>query len=144
MNRKSIITVIIAALLAFLCAFLIFGLNKKEAHIYENTQKVETEVLEKDDLTVDNMKSSEKEKLETEKKDIISDKQEQKVFKITEEKKDIVEQPIVQEVSIVEEVQDFGIRKTENGEFEITREFKTISPTKFSFKGYGVLDKISD
>ena len=135
MNRKSIITVIIATLLAFLCAFLIFGLNKKESHIYENTQKVETEVLEKDDLTVDNMKSSE---------DIISEKQEQKVFKITEEKKDIVEQPIVQEVSIVEEVQDFGIRKTENGEFEITREFKTISPTKFSFRGYGVLDKISD
>ena len=50
---------------------------------------------------------------------------------------------ILKEVSIVEEVPDYGIMKDEDGNFVITRAFKAKSPDKYSFRGFGVIDKVS-
>jgi hypothetical protein len=50
---------------------------------------------------------------------------------------------ILKEVSIVEEVPDYGIMKDEDGNFVITRAFKAKSPEKYSFRDFGVIDKVS-
>ena len=52
-------------------------------------------------------------------------------------------QIVVQEGSVVEEVEpDYGIKKV-GDTIEVTREFKVKSPVKYSFKDFGILDKVS-
>ena len=56
--------------------------------------------------------------------------------------KPIVEN-IVQEASIVEEVPDYGIMKDEDGNIIITRAFGPKTKYKYSFRDFGVIDKVS-
>ena len=54
------------------------------------------------------------------------------------------DQIVVQEASIIEEVEDYGIFKDEKtGVVEITRDFKQKSPTKYSFDYFGLVNNIS-
>ena len=55
----------------------------------------------------------------------------------------VFDQIVVQEGSVVEEVEeDYGIKKVGNT-IEVTREFKVKSPTNYSFKDFGILDKVT-
>ena len=152
MNNKSIITVVLAIILALVCACLM--MNKEEnkplsdetiSNISQREQIQEESIseLKQEKITVSedsNDKFLQPEKILKEKpiinKTIINDSQ----SPVLEEK---VVDNILKEVSIVEEVPDYGIMKDEDGNFVITRAFKAKSPEKYSFRGFGVIDKIS-
>ena len=62
---------------------------------------------------------------------------------VKNEETPVFDQIVVQEGSVVEEAEpDYGIRKV-GDTVEITREFKVKSPVKYSFKDFGILDKVT-
>ena len=144
MNNKSILTILIATLLALLCAFLIMKKN-------------DIKTIEKEDINIQNeitisdeQQSEETTEQVVEKDSIIDTKpvfkaQETKpTIEIKEEKKEtIIEKTTIQEGGVVEEVEDHGIRRNDDGTYEITREFKMKSPRKYSFVDFGFLEKVS-
>ncbi len=145
MNNKSILTILIAVLLALFCSMVLI---KKEKNVQNTDIKaVEQEKIEVITDTLNNDKPeiyqeeetflvNEKEKSQTvvEKKEFVKNE-----IKVVEK----AEENYIQEASIVEEVPDYGIVKDDNGFIFVTREFKTISPKKFYFKDFGVIEKIS-
>ena len=145
MNNKSILAIIIAVLLALFCSMI---LVKKE----KSTQNTEIKELkqEKIEAITDAENKVPTEFYKEDKNPLINEK---KDFQAVTEKKEFVKNEIkfvekaqenyIQEASIVEEVPDYGIVKDDNGFIFVTREFKTISPKKFYFKDFGVIEKIS-
>lgn len=153
MNNKSIITVVLAIILALLCACLMMKKdeinkplsNETISNVSQQEQKQEEAVNELKQEKIEVSKDSSDKILQPEKilkekpiinKTIVNDSQPT----ILEEK---VVDNILKEVSIVEEVPDYGIMKDEDGNFVITRAFKAKSPDKYSFRGFGVIDKVS-
>lgn len=152
MNNKSIITVVLAIILALVCACLMMKKEENKpisdetiSNISQREQIQEESIseLKQEKITVSedsNDKFLQPEKILKEKpiinKTIINDSQ----SPVLEEK---VVDNILKEVSIVEEVPDYGIMKDEDGNFVITRAFKAKSPEKYSFRGFGVIDKVS-
>lgn len=153
MNNKSIITVVLAIILALLCACLIIKKdeinkplsNETISNVSQQEQKQEEAVNELKQEKIEVSKDSSDKILQPEKilkekpiinKTIVNDS----LPPILEEK---VVDNILKEVSIVEEVPDYGIMKDEDGNFVITRAFKAKSPDKYSFRGFGVIDKVS-
>ena len=153
MNNKSIITVVLAIILALLCACLMMKKdeinkplsNETISNVSQQEKKQEESVSELKEEEIEVSKDSSDKFLQPEKilkekpiinKTIVNDSQPP----ILEEK---VVDNILKEVSIVEEVPDYGIMKDEDGNFVITRAFKAKSPDKYSFRGFGVIDKVS-
>ena len=153
MNNKSIITVVLAIILALLCVCLMMKKdeinkplsNETISNVSQQEQKQEEAVNELKQEKIEVSKDSSDKILQPEKilkekpiinKTIVNDSQPP----ILEEK---VVDNILKEVSIVEEVPDYGIMKDEDGNFVITRAFKAKSPDKYSFRGFGVIDKVS-
>ena len=153
MNNKSIITVVLAIILALLCACLMMKKdeinkplsNETISNVSQQEKKQEESVSELKKEEIEVSKDSSDKILQPEKKlkekpiinkTIVNDSQPP----ILEEK---VVDNILKEVSIVEEVPDYGIMKDEDGNFVITRAFKAKSPDKYSFRGFGVIDKVS-
>lgn len=153
MNNKSIITVILAIILALVCAFLMMKkdeINKpiSDKAILNTSQQEQIQEEAVNELRQEEIKASEdsndnflqSEKILKEKpiinKTIINDSQ----SLVLEEN---AVDNILKEVSIVEEVPDYGIMKDEDGNLVITRAFKAKSPDKYSFRGFGVIDKVS-
>lgn len=153
MNNKSIITVVLAIILALLCACLMMKKdeinkplsNETISNVSQQEKKQEEAVNELKQEEIEVSKDSSDKILQPEKilkekpiinKTIINDSQPP----VLEEK---VVDNILKEVSIVEEVPDYGIMKDEDGNFVITRAFKAKSPDKYSFRGFGVIDKVS-
>ena len=144
MNNKSIMTVIVAMLLALLCTVLVF--NKKEVKQIPNTS---TEIIEKnneiplEESTIE-VKAEKNVELKKEEKasDFISTslKKEEKVLE--NKKAENVIENTMQEASIIEEVQDYGIMKDENGNIIVTRTFGKY-PIKYSFRDFGIIDKVT-
>jgi hypothetical protein len=153
MNNKSIITVVLAIILALLCACLMMKKDEFNKPISDETISniSQQEQIQEDavsEFKQEEIKASEdyndnflqpektlKEKPITN-KTIINDSQ----SPVLEEK---AVDNILKEVSIVEEVPDYGIMRDEDGNFVITRAFKAKSPDKYSFRGFGVIDKVS-
>ena len=144
MNNKSILTIIIATILALLCAFLIMKKNDIKTAEKEN-------INIQNKITISDEQQSEEITEQVEEKDIIIDAKPMVKVQVTkptaeikEEKKEtIIERTTIQEGGVVEEVEDYGIRKNNDGTYEITREFKMKSPTKYSFVDFGFLEKVS-
>ena len=152
MNNKSIITVVLAIILALLCACLMMKKdeinkplsNETISNVSQQEKKQEESVSELKEEEIEVSKDSSDKFLQPEKilkekpiinKTIVNDSQPP----ILEEK---VVDNILKEVSIVEEVPDYGIMKDEDGNFVITRAFNAKSPDKYSFRGFGVIDKV--
>ena len=120
--------------------------NKKQAETYENVLQESTT---QEEVLTDDVASESEEVVSSEsaeKKDIQSSSSDnvKKVVVTEQTSQDESEQPVfeqivVQEGSVVEE--DCGIRKVGNT-VEITREFRPKSPTKYSFKDFGILDNV--
>lgn len=146
MNSKSIITIIIAILLAFICSLFFMKKDTTPVSIYnENQEQVQKVILNEGQI-----KETEKELLKEAKSmlDKVSTKEDSLVENIVkkEELKSFAGQPVldnvVQEASIVEEVPDYGIIKDENGNIIITRPFGKYQ-IKYSFRDFGIIDKVS-
>lgn len=147
MNNKSIITVVFAIILALVCACLMMKKDEINKPLSDETilnfsqrEQIQEEAVselkqeENNVSEVSNDKFLQQEKILKE-KPIINDTQSSVEEKVVDN--------ILKEVSIVEEVPDYGIMKDEDGNFVITRAFKAKSPDKYSFRGFGVIDKVS-
>lgn len=144
MDKKTIITIIIATILALVSAFLILNKNTTEKSVENvSTQQEETSTTKEDivideEMFVKEVEQTEK-TTETEKKS----KPTKNMVKSQTSQTPVFDQIVVQEGSVVEEAEpDYGIRKV-GDTVEITREFKVKSPVKYSFKDFGILDKVT-
>lgn len=145
MNNKSIITIILAILLALVCAFYISKREKTLDSLNVDQQNVSQEVVIEESVkeeseTVDSIENQQAENLVV-KKDFAVKNSTKKEEKKPVEDQTVVEN-VVQEASIVEEVSDYGIIKDENGNIIVTRTFGKY-PIKYSFRDFGIIDKVS-
>lgn len=153
MDKKMLLTILIAALLALLTTFII--IKKSEYSSLPEVQKqVQEETILSEEKNVSGNEEPVKEEANEEdnkEADVLNKKaiQSQNVQKKTEVSKEVKvqkqleERVVVQEGSVVEEVEkDYGVKKV-GDTIEVTREFKFKSPTKYSFKDFGILDKVS-
>ncbi len=152
MNNKSIITVVLAIILALLCACLIIKKDEINKPLSNETISNVSQQEKKQEEAVNELKQ---EKIEVSKDSSDKFLQPEKILKekpiinktiVNDSQPPILEEKVVdnilKEVSIVEEVPDYGIMKDEDGNFVITRAFKAKSPDKYSFRGFGVIDKV--
>lgn len=148
MDKKTIITVILATVLALLFACVI--LNKKT-----NSEQINQQVSQQEKVVVLDEASVEEENLVEDNATNLNEESEKaknsasiqpiktNTVKSSTNKEPVFNKIVVQQGSVVEEVeQDYGIKKVGNT-IEITREFKVNSPIKYSFKDFGILDKVT-
>ena len=140
MNNKTIITIVLAAILALISAFLILNKITSEKVLEEvNTSQPKRVVAE--EVLNENEENAELEDIKQEevKKNEATVTSLNKTAKKTANVPSIDDKVVVQEGSVVEEVeQDYGIRKV-GDTVEVTREFRIKSPIKYSFKDFGIL-----
>lgn len=144
MNKKAIFTIILAAILAFTFAFLFLRKTTNDNKIVEPQQQ---EVIQED------IKEPETEtKVENKTETTEVSKTTTKTVKNTAKTTAKTEAPVINKIVVEEakneeistKTEDSGIVVDKNSDvIEITREFKTDVPVKYSFKGYGVLDNSS-
>ena len=143
MNNKTIITIVLAAILALISAFLILNKITSEKVLEEvNTSQPKRVVAE--EVLNENEENAELEDIKQEevKKNEATVTSLNKTAKKTANVPSIDDKVVVQEGSVVEEVeQDYGIRKV-GDTVEVTREFRIKSPIKYSFKDFGILDNV--
>ncbi len=143
-KKKALLIVLLAALLAFVIAYLIKPREEKELpEIKQSTiEQVETSSIEEtpqEDESTELLKETNKSPVLTEVKEVkksnVVSKSEkvQPVFDKLEVKEEISK---IEEASVYFE--DPGIIN-ENGTIVVTRDFKIKSPRKYSFKDFGVL-----
>lgn len=143
MDKKTIITIIIATILALISAFLILNKNTTQKSIENVSTQQEEASIAKEDIPNDEEISEEAEQKEetsaTEKVSMPT----KNIVKPQTNQTPVFDQIVVQEGSVVEEAEpDYGIRKI-GDTVEITREFKVKSPVKYSFKDFGIIDKVT-
>ena len=140
MRNKIILTIITAILLAIICALSLITKNDTKVFNIEESQQ-ETVASEESETAKDTKEISEQKIEKQLNKPAIPTP---KTIK-SETKLEIqpTEENVVQEGSIVEEIIDHGIRRNSDGTYEITREFKIKSPTKYSFVNFGFLEKVT-
>lgn len=134
MDKRVFFVILLAAIVAFFVAFVVLKPTEtgKEAPI---TQE---EVIQE--------KASE----EQPDADVLSDKAEEKpvVKTIPKTIKKVQPTPVIKPLKVEEssqlksedqtiKLEDVGIRQEDSGVVTITREFKSQSPAKYSFRGYG-------
>ena len=144
MDKKTIITIIIATILALVSAFLILNKNTTEKSVENvSTQQEETSTTKEDIAIDEEMFVKEVEQTEKASETEKVSKPAKNVVKPQTSQTPVFDQIVVQEGSVVEEAEpDYGIRKV-GDTVEITREFKVKSPVKYSFKDFGILDKVT-
>ena len=149
MDKKIIITIILAALLAFLCAFLFLNKNQIEEVELEQIPEVQEEVV-LDKASIKNkieMPEANKQEIKKSDNDIIVKPVEEKIIikqELINKEAEKINEEVIQQVSVSkEEIIDVGIIKNNEGVIEITREFRADSPTKYSFKDFGTIYKSS-
>ena len=153
MNKKIFVIVFIVALLAFLGGYLIIDKNAS-VNVQSEEQVINVEIdvnkNSKNDISVEKVQdtTSDVERI------IIPDRNKPKSVlnnenikiknitetKMTDEKKE--GNSSVQIGGVIEEVEDYGVRTSEDGLVEITREFRMKSPRKYSFVDFGFLEKV--
>ena len=136
MNKKEILVIVLAFILAIVFANYMMKGNKNIRDTKQNVQvedsveinsefpiEAEIEVPVKSQETVYDSKSND-----------TSKKVSEGVNAVSEE----VDTSKIERLTV--ETIDYGIKKSdETGIVEITREFRAESPSKYSFRGYGVL-----
>ena len=137
MNKKSLIVIFLAIFLAFAVAILLT--SKRESSIQQPEEINQEEIVleeHKTDIVEEN--KSEVSEIPSVEKNLQSNIKPAQV--VTEQ---LVEEVSVQEVTIVQEAEpDYGIKKLENGDIEITKEFNSKYPTTYSFKDFGFLYRV--
>lgn len=147
-KKKSFLVVILAAILAFVAVFFVFKLTKSSQLEQEQQVEVlEDQKLEPEEVT-DALPSKESDKeFVKEVKPVVNS---EPVRKIAEPK---AESPVIKPIKVEEanlkpvvnnEMDPGIVKEVDTNEIVITREFKSQSPAKYSFQGYGVLEKSSD
>lgn len=137
MNKKSLIVIILAILLAFVAALLLT--NKQEVSV-QQVEEIKQEEIVSEESNTDIIEES--------KVDIVEGSSlERNVQSNIKPAQVVIEQlpedTTMQEATIVQEAEpDYGIRKLENGDIEITREFNSKYPTTYSFKDFGFLYRV--
>ena len=144
MDKKTIITIVLATLLALVTAFLVLNKNTTAIQNENNINQQEETIVENETIT-------EIEKIDSE-NSVEEIKKDEKVLKPTASTKPVKsivkdvpaeDKTIVQEASITKDAEpDYGIRKV-GDTVEITREFEVKSPIKYSFKDFGILDNVT-
>ena len=136
MNKKEILVIVLAFILAIVFANYMMKGKKNIRDTKQNVQvedsveinsefpiEAEIEVPVKSQETVYDSKSNDTSK---------------KVSNTVNSETKEVDTPKIERLTV--EVDDYGIKKSdETGIVEITREFRAESPSKYSFRGYGVL-----
>ena len=155
MDKKTLITIILAALLALVSAFIILKRNNNNEVIKPAQTPIETNVenefVSEEKVTLEeDMQEDTLEQTSEKASSVIKlfDKKQAKTSSAQNLTEEFVEQPVfdnivVQEGSVIKEVEeDYGIKK-DGDIIEVTREFKLKSPTKYTFKGFGFLDNVT-
>ena len=152
MDRKSILVILLAALIALLTAYFIFKPTKQVVKdVVEPVTYIQEELVEAEEAieTVEVIPSDIKsEELNSQKvtnsnpKQVVS-----QTVKSTPTVNKVEEPEIIQtsrfEASIEEETIDYGLyvdKETKN--IVVTRNFDSKSPTKYYFKDFGIIDKV--
>lgn len=147
MNKKAIFTIILAAILAFTFAFLFLRKTTNDNKIVEPQQQ---EVIQEEASDIQEPETETKVENKTETTEV--SKTTTKTVKNTAKTTAKTEAPVINKIVVEEakneeistKTEDSGIVVDKNSDvIEITREFKTDIPVKYSFKGYGVLDNSS-
>lgn len=137
MNKKTLIVIILAILLAFVVALLS---NNKQEDSTSITEEIKQEEILLEENTTNTVEKISNETLQQTSKDNTKPINIKPVQTLTEP---LVEKVTIQEATIIQEAEpDYGIKKLDNGDIEITREFKYKSPTTYSFKDFGFLYRI--
>ena len=148
MDKKITITVIIAIFLALISAFLISRKTTTVTNPKKNIESTQEVFVEENSLKENTVEETEEVKSDenfvSPNKSVKSAnypviKPMEKPIKIEEPTFDNV---VIQEGSVVEEVEDYGVKKV-GDTVEVTREFKLKSPTKYSFKDFGFLETVT-
>lgn len=158
MNKKSFLVILLAALVAFISAFFISNViqNKNEKPNISDSEKIETnnDTIEKsiqdnalnDEETATNNETTVETQTATKAQQKTATKEIKKYIPKEEKVINSSNAESLQktlEVSIEEETVDYGLYREEGtGNIIITRHFSSKSPTKYSFKGYGIIDKL--
>lgn len=149
MDKKIIITITLATLLAFLCAILFLNKNQIEEVELEQIPEVQEEVV-LDKASIKNkieMPEANKQEIKKSDNDIIVKPVEEKIIikqELINKEVEKINEEVIQQASVSkEEIIDVGIIKNNEGVIEITREFRADSPTKYSFKDFGIIYKSS-
>ena len=143
MNNKTFITIIIAIILALICVSIIYKKEEITPIIDTKSQTAqEKSVVSEAEINTQETKS-EKVLTNIEKAFIEKENKINNVSSETHIKTDsATDENYIHEAGVIEEVEDFGIKKDNNGLIEVTKEFKLKSPTKYSFVDFGFLEKV--
>jgi hypothetical protein len=149
MNKKLLI-VFIAALLAFVLSYALWIKKAPETTNENDSQGTIQEVVleEKESVEeVTEIQKAEDDVVKSENEIIRNTESIRKIVSTskTEEKDNLpeIERITVKEAGVVEEVQEYGVMKDANGNIIVTRDFKIKSPSKYSYKDYGFLEKVT-
>lgn len=134
MDKKVFFVILLAAIVAFSVTFIVL----------KPTEKVKEAPITQEEVIQE--KASE----EQSEADALSNKTEEKPVVKTVPKtiKKVQPNPVIKSLKVEENIplksedqtiklEDVGIRQEDSGVVTITREFKSQSPAKYSFKGYG-------
>ena len=139
-NKKTILVILLAAILAFLAVLFVFNPTKtsvkKEDVIEEVIEPTAPAIVEEEKIEES---TAEEEEIKPEIKPVAKPtpvKVSTPVIKQiqVEEAKEAIKEETSKEIQV-----DAGIiKESGSNDIVITREFKSKSPTKYSFEGYGV------
>lgn len=136
MNKKEILVIVLAFILAIVFANYMMKGNKNIRDTKQNVQ-VEDSVENNSEIPIEaeiEVPVKPEETVYDSKLNDISKKVSDVVNSETKE----VDAPKIERLTV--ETIDYGVKKSdETGIVEITREFRAESPSKYSFRGYGVL-----
>jgi hypothetical protein len=136
MNKKEILVIVLAFILAIVFANYMMKGTKNIRDTKPNIQ-VEDSVEDNSEIPIEaeiEVPVNAEETVYDSKPNVTSKKVSNVVNSETKE----VDTPKIERLTV--EVDDYGIKKSdETGIVEITREFRAESPSKYSFRGYGVL-----
>ena len=138
MNKKEILVIVLAFILALVFANFMMKNNKNIRSTKQNVQ-IEENIKKDSDFPIE----AEIDMPVTDKSSIFVEEAKVNAGQDLQDANNLREVNIAPKVEkLVVETTDYGIKKSEEtGIVEITREFRAESPSKYSFRGYGVLSK---
>lgn len=138
MNKKEVLVIVLAFILALVFANFMMKNNKNIRSTKQNVQ-IEENIKKDSDFPIE----AEIDMPVANKSSIFVEEAKVNAGQDLQDANNIHEVNIAPKVEkLVVETTDYGIKKSEEtGIVEITREFRAESPSKYSFRGYGVLSK---
>lgn len=147
MDKKTILTIILALVLALISALLLF--NKKDVEKNTDTVSQQEEIVSEEIELEQDLENANETILEEEQQEVLKSEKivkpqyqqiQKTVVKPVVNSEAVSENVKIQEATIVEEATDYGIIKDEKtNTITVTREFRPSSKSKYLFKGYGQL-----